>query len=61
MDTYVDDIETIRKALKLEKVGVLSHSGFGYLSLEYAIKYPDNISYAIVIGTPPFIFNKKYE
>ena len=60
MDTLVDDIETIRKALKLEKVGVLSHSGFGYLSLEYAIKYPDNISYAIVIGTPPYIFNKKY-
>jgi proline iminopeptidase len=60
MDTLVDDIETIRNALKLEKVGVLSHSGFGYLSLEYAIKYPDNISYAIVIGTPPYIFNKKY-
>jgi len=60
MDTFVDDIETIRKALKLEKVGVLSHSGFGYLSLEYAIKYPDNISYAIVIGTPPYIFNKSY-
>ena len=60
LDTYVDDIETIRKALKLEKVGVLSHSGFGYLSLEYAIKYPENISYAIVIGTPPFIWNNKY-
>ena len=60
MDTYVDDIETIRKALKLEKVGVLSHSGFGFLSLEYAIKYPENISYAIVIGTPPFIWNNKY-
>ena len=61
MDTFVDDIETIRNALKLERIGVLSHSGFGYLSLEYAIKYPDNISYAIVIGTPPYIFNKKYE
>jgi len=60
MDTYVDDIETIRKALKLEKIGVLSHSGFGFLSLEYAIKYPENISYAIVIGTPPFIWNNKY-
>ena len=60
MDTYVDDIETIRKALKLEKVGVLSHSGFGFLPLEYAIKYPDNITYAIVIATPPFIFNNKY-
>ena len=56
MDTYVDDIETIRKALKLERVGVLSHSGFGFLPLEY----PDNISYAIVIGTPPFIWNNKY-
>jgi proline iminopeptidase len=60
IETYVDDIETIRKALKLEKVGVLGHSAFGFLPLEYAIKYPDNISYAIVIGTPPFIFNNKY-
>ena len=60
MDTYVDDIETVRKALNLEKVGVLGFSGFGFLPLEYAIKYPDYISYAIVISTPPFIFNKKY-
>ena len=60
MDTYVDDIEDIRKSLKLEKIGVLSHSGFGYLPLEYAIKYPDNISHAIVIGTPPYIFSDKY-
>ena len=60
IETYVDDIETIRKELKLEKVGVLGHSAFGFLPLEYAIKYPDNISYAIVIGTPPFIYNNKY-
>jgi len=60
IETYVDDIETIRKALKLEKVGVLGHSAFGFLPLEYAIKYPDNISYAIVIGTPPYINNNKY-
>jgi len=37
MDTYVDDIETVRKALNLEKVGVLGFSGFGFLPLEYAI------------------------
>lgn len=60
IETYVDDIETIRKALKLEKVGVLGHSAFGFLPLEYAIKYPDNISHAVVIGTPPFINNNKY-
>lgn len=60
IETYVDDIETIRKALKLKKVGVLGHSAFGFLPLEYAIKYPDNISHAIVIGTPPFLNNKKY-
>jgi proline iminopeptidase len=60
IETYADDIETIRKALKLEKVGVLGHSAFGFLPLEYAIKYTDNISYAIVIGTPPFLYNNKY-
>ncbi len=60
IETYADDIETIRKALKLEKIGVLGHSAFGFLPLEYAIKYPDNISYAIVIGTPPFLYNNKY-
>lgn len=60
IETYADDIETIRKALKLEKIGVLGHSAFGFLPLEYGIKYPDNISYAIVIGTPPFLYNNKY-
>jgi proline iminopeptidase len=60
IETYADDIETIRKALKLEKIGVIGHSAFGFLPLEYAIKYPDNISYAIIIGTPPFLYNNKY-
>ena len=60
IETYVDDIETVRKALNFEKVGVLGFSAFGFLPLEYAIKYPDNISHAIVIGTPPFLFNNKY-
>jgi proline iminopeptidase len=60
IETYVDDIETVRKALNLEKVGVLGFSAFGFLPLEYAIKYPDNISHAIVIGTPPFLWNNNY-
>ena len=58
--TYLDDIETIRKTLGIEKIAVLGGSAFGFLPLEYAIKYPNSISHAIVNGTPPFLNTDKY-
>jgi proline iminopeptidase len=53
MDTLVDDIERVRTHLELENIAVLGHSICGILALEYARRYPTNVSHVIMIGTPP--------
>jgi proline iminopeptidase len=53
MDTLVDDIEQIRVHLQLERIAVVGHSICGTFALEYARRYPDNVSHVIMIGTPP--------
>ncbi|HEX9164485.1 MAG TPA: alpha/beta hydrolase [Gemmatimonadales bacterium] len=54
MDTLVDDIEQARVALGLERVCVLGHSIAGILAVEYARKYPRQVTHAIMHGTPPY-------
>jgi proline iminopeptidase len=61
MDTFSEDIETIRKNLGFEKVCVLGHSIHGVLALEYARRYPEHTSHVIVIGSPPFINDRSRE
>ncbi len=56
----VDEIDLVRQAFGYEKICVVGHSVLGFWSLEYARKYPDHISHAIVIGTPPF-WNKDFD
>lgn len=61
LDTYLDDIEQVRTALKLGKICILGHSIHGLLALEYALKYPQNTSHAIIIGIAPIAFPKIIE
>jgi len=53
MDTIVRDIERVREHLGLENIAVVGHSTCGILALEYARRYPENVSNVIMIGTPP--------
>lgn len=53
MDTMVDDLEETRKTLGLGKVAVMGHSTLALVALEYAKKYPDNVSHLVMIGTMP--------
>jgi len=52
-DTLIDDVERARKELGLGRVAVIGHSGHGLIALEYAKKYPANVSHVIMIDTPP--------
>ena len=60
MDTLVEEIDDVRRALGLEKVCVVGHSAPGFLPLEFALRHPDRMSHGIVIGTPPF-FNHDFD
>ncbi|MGM0408354.1 MAG: alpha/beta fold hydrolase [Bacteroidota bacterium] len=54
LDDIAADFEKVRKYLGTDKIAVLGHSMFSILPLEYALRYPDNISYAISTGAIPF-------
>ncbi|MBL7852070.1 MAG: alpha/beta fold hydrolase [Cyclobacteriaceae bacterium] len=47
----VDDIEALRKELKLSKVTVLGHSWGGLLAMNYAIQYPDHLKSLILLNS----------
>src|SRR5215475_10536227 len=53
LDMLVDDVERARQEFGLGRVAVLGHSGHALMALEYAKKYPANVSHAIMIGMAP--------
>jgi proline iminopeptidase len=57
--SYINDIECLRKKLGYDKVAILGHSAHGLIAIEYSKLYPDNTSYLILIGTPPY-FNRDF-
>jgi proline iminopeptidase len=54
LDTYLDDIDKIRRTLGLDKIAVFGHSIHSYLALEYARKYPENTTHVIMTGSTPY-------
>ena len=58
IDSQIEDIEKVRNELGLSEICVLGHSIGGIFAFQYARKYPQYTSHAIMIGTPPG-WNKK--
>ncbi len=48
---YVEETETVRKALNLGKVHMLGHSWGGWLAIDYALTYPENLKTLILEDT----------
>jgi proline iminopeptidase len=53
LEKLIDDIELARQTLNLGRIAVIGHSGHAFMALEYAKKYPANVSHAIMIGIAP--------
>jgi proline iminopeptidase len=53
LDVILDDMELTRKELNLGKIIVIGHSGHAFMALEYAKKYPENVSHVVMIGIAP--------
>ncbi|MCH9812265.1 alpha/beta fold hydrolase [bacterium] len=51
---FVEDLEELRKALGLSKITLLGHSWGARVSLYYALRYQENISFLILLSVPPF-------
>jgi proline iminopeptidase len=54
MQDLVNDIEEIRKQLGYSKIAVFAHSAIGLIALEYALQFPQNNLFNILIGTTPY-------
>lgn len=48
---YVEETETVRQALGLGKVHMLGHSWGGWLAIDYALTYPENLQTLILEDT----------
>lgn len=53
LKTYVEDIESVRKALGVEKVSLLGHSFGSFLGLHYALAHPESIDRLILVSSMP--------
>lgn len=53
LDTLVEDIETVRNRLNLEKMILIGHSGHAYMALAYAKKYPHHVTHLVLIAAGP--------
>jgi proline iminopeptidase len=50
VDNFVEDLEGLRKALKLGNINVIGHSWGAALAAFYGIKYPQNLKTLILLG-----------
>jgi proline iminopeptidase len=51
LERDIEDLEGLRKALKLDKIDVLGHSYGGVVAQGYAIKYPQQVSHLVLANT----------
>jgi proline iminopeptidase len=51
MENLTADADALRQALGFEKWAVLGHSFGGNVALEYALRYPDNLSHLLLINS----------
>ena len=58
LESLASDADALRAALDLDKVILYGHSYGGFLALEYATRYQDNLAGLILASTSP---NVKYE
>lgn len=61
VETLLNDIDTLRKVLGLEKFVIAGHSIMGGISLQYARKHPKLISHVVMIGTPRFYGTEEFK
>jgi len=53
MDTYVEDLDRIRKAFGIEKANILGYSWGGLLGMYYTIKHPEGVGKLILVDSSP--------
>jgi proline iminopeptidase len=53
IDTYVADLEGLRRHLGLESMAVMGHSWGAIVALHYALRYPERTSHIVLMNAAP--------
>ena len=53
LDTYLDDIDTARRILGLERMALFGHSHHALIALEYARTHPQFVTHVIITACSP--------
>lgn len=59
MKQFVDDIEGIRRAFKLDRMNLMGHSWGGLLAMVYASRYPDRVKSLLLVN--PIAASSEYQ
>jgi 2-succinyl-6-hydroxy-2,4-cyclohexadiene-1-carboxylate synthase len=60
IDTFVHDIESVFKSLRIKNATILGQSMGGSLALSFASNYPERVNNLILQGSPPFSPSKSF-
>jgi proline iminopeptidase len=50
VDAFVEDIESLRQQLSLQRITILAHSFGGLFAVKYALKYPQNVKSLVLVS-----------
>jgi proline iminopeptidase len=53
IDTYVADLDGLRRHLGLDTIAVLGHSWGGLIAMHYALRHPDRASHLVLMNSIP--------
>lgn len=56
LNTFVDEVESVRSALGLGRITILGHSAQVQIALAYALKYPENTGRVVLVCGVPYGF-----
>ncbi|CAM2975783.1 alpha/beta fold hydrolase [Hathewaya histolytica] len=56
LETFIDDIEFIRTSLNIDRLNIFGHSMGGFLAINYALKYGDNVNKLVLSNSIPLRF-----
>lgn len=58
IETFINDLEEIRKFLRYDKITILGHSWGGFLAMRYAIAHPKFVHKLILLNSLPASFDE---
>lgn len=51
LENYSDDLAALQKLWELDKINLAGHSHGGFVVLDYATRYPENVANLVVVGS----------